>query len=1562
MAIIAIACLLICLCGLASLAGAQTPLWNGILAPARAAYNWSSAGVWDQIPGNVPSASWPQCQTSACQALTAAGASATPAQISAAMTSANGSSTYVLLGPGQYTLSTGFCFTGMNNVELRGSGANSTFLNFTGSAFCGNLGTTALLEYNANDSTYVGGVSAAYNASSATSPAPAQGANTIVIPGGLASNNGFEQIVPGSTTIVLDQCNTGYSGSPCTGSAIDNGGLFVCDVDTQYNASGQLVSGCTYGGSDGGRFERSQSEIGIVTACSPSCTASGPVTLTIQDPIMYPNWSNANTPQVWFVQPSNRVGFNSFTVNDEANATTNEGATTDIGLDNTSNAWVYNVKISNGFLLGIYDILSTHNTIFGNYIAPLGAEQQTNGGYTGSDFVPAGSWDDYGYKCSVCSYPFIGNNIMNGVRTPITLGEGPASGGVVFGNYVVNMYTLSPLSFASFVNHAAGDGMIDSEQNFWGTYHDSDGVHGTHNFLTDFRNFSVGWESCANGNCGNNPQKNAGTAGYLNLAFNRYNQAIGNVFGAGTPGSAQSYIDEGCGSNAICEPGYLYSEWYSSDNAATMIGAGNEPNGTCTGVGHPVAACPFAGFPVPPNIPFDQLTATTFFAWGNYDTYNNAALYCTGAGTPTENCPGDERGDAAPTYPGLTAPSTTLPPSFVFSSTPSWWGSHAWPAIGPDVAGGNVGQCSGTLNQAGKFNGLPASSASQCAGSSLVAAYGSHVSLIPAADCYLNAMNGPPDGVAGGANPGGPILAYDMFTVCGEGNQSGPPQQAAAPTFSLPGGQYSSGTVVNLSTQTSACSSHIFFGTTNPPATQGSSFTLSAAETIYSYIHACPNFADSVIVGETFTIAPQGPPPPPQVATPVIAPATGTYYSPQTVSISDSTVIADYANVQSSTSGWDICSLLVCPGGGTPGGQGTPTAVTQTTGVSSPSISGSSMELSITAAQSNTNALWTYKGSSCDECSTFNSNFDIYPTSSTGIQALEMDTFNFDATDRIEWMWGHQWNQANRIWQVWNQYTVQWIDTNLTVSPVVGWNNIQWFDHRVPGDTTGCAGYGCLYFDSVTINGTNYPLNIVEPAGPLPAGWGSVAGFQFQTDVNNVSGSTTFSDYLDEASLTLGPTIYYTTDGTTPTTSSTVYSGPFTVSSTTTVKAMANAPGYSQSNTATSVIAIGQNNPNPPAPILNSASWSPSSFTITGQAQGSSSSAPIFLLWATCEGGTSCTGSAASTMTTMWNNPLNPCLVVPAAGQPIACLAQTLAAYLNSYRNTQNDWVYGCVSVTISGANACVGITGNTAGSESFSFPAAAGTLQNSVLAEVYTEQAGSNPTTCPANTFCGGGNISPLSNMLSGRAVAHTAANVQHEAVPNGVICSPSCSAQTVTATKAGDLLFIAIGGTSAANVQIESVACAPVSCGTWTHPAVALFDPNAGGVDGVYLLNAPAGITSVALTMTNSSPYPIDQDFREYSTDGTLTFGTFETADLSSCTACAMPAMALTGSNVVIAAASPQNGNTGMNIPFTNFETGTGEGAEFGDSILSGTASATFDQNNAGTEAAFMMSFEVQ
>jgi hypothetical protein len=83
----------------------------------------------------------------------------------------------------------------------------------------------------------------------------------------------------------------------------------------------------------------------------------------------------------------------------------------------------------------------------------------------------------------------------------------------------------------------------------------------------------------------------------------------------------------------------------------------------------------------------------------------------------------------------------------------------------------------------------------------------------------------------------------------------------------------------------------------------------------------------------------------------------------------------------------------------------------------------------------------------------------------------------------------------------------------------------------------------------------NYPA-MPTPAFSLPSG--SYSGTQ----------SLTITDSL------AGATIYYTTDGTTPTTSSTKYTGTITVSGTETIEAMAVAPGYSPSAVTTAAYTI----------------------------------------------------------------------------------------------------------------------------------------------------------------------------------------------------------------------------------------------------------------------------------------------------------------------------------------------------------------------------------------------------
>ena len=130
--------------------------------------------------------------------------------------------------------------------------------------------------------------------------------------------------------------------------------------------------------------------------------------------------------------------------------------------------------------------------------------------------------------------------------------------------------------------------------------------------------------------------------------------------------------------------------------------------------------------------------------------------------------------------------------------------------------------------------------------------------------------------------------------------------------------------------------------------------------------------------------------------------------------------------------------------------------------------------------------------------------------------------------------------------------------------------------YSADGNTWTTAG---SFSDSVTVTGlAPYAWNYNSTPSKAPA---LTAKFDW---FHNVTGGTqspaatpTFTpssgtDFASTLSVSIGdtspnPTVHYTTDGSMPTTNSPVYGGPFTISASTTVYAIATAPGFTQSAT-----------------------------------------------------------------------------------------------------------------------------------------------------------------------------------------------------------------------------------------------------------------------------------------------------------------------------------------------------------------------------------------------------------
>jgi hypothetical protein len=651
--------------------------WAGIVDPSRAV-DWSQAG----IPGGVPT------RSIRCGSVIAAynGAATTINNAIAACAAGQ----YVELGAGTFNLTSGITFGGHNNVTLRGQGADTTLLVFTGggAGFYNSLVSMESTQLNEND-------------------VPA---NVCDVTGGYSQ---------GSVVLTLANCG---STTPAKGSLsnLHVGGILMMDQLDEANDTGTLWN-CLAGVAEGGTqcannptgssgFSRNNG-----TCNSPLCyrsqiqtfvvTAINGASITVTPPVYVPNWRSSQKPQAWFVNSASEavgMGLENLTVN---NCSSMAGTTC-----NTSSGSGQNITIGNCdqcYVKGVRSVFANRSHVRTLY----STRSQIQDNYTFENISHATV--SYGIEI-VGSNNLVVNNILQQNTDSEPSCSGPCEGNVIAYNFNIdNVYGAAGWMQAGFYEHSSGSAFNLWEGNI-GPGYNADDVHGTHLFDTVLRNRLIGNQTAGCGGPGANTCT-AQTTPVIIQAGARYFNVIGNVLGQS--GLHNNYWCNAT-STATCSSVQttIYSTGYTGNGGQQQSAV----NGFC---GQP--ACTSHGA-------FDPQVGASLMRWGNYDTATNTVRWVS-----------SEVPSALSPYGNAVPASQTLPASFYLSVKPSWFGSIAWPAIGPEVTGGNISGAGG------------------------------HANMNPAMACYVNVMGG-------SANGTGNVLTFNASSCYA--SSSGITVTVAAPT------------------------------------------------------------------------------------------------------------------------------------------------------------------------------------------------------------------------------------------------------------------------------------------------------------------------------------------------------------------------------------------------------------------------------------------------------------------------------------------------------------------------------------------------------------------------------------------------------------------------------------------------------------------------------------------------------------------------------------------------------------------------------------------------------------
>jgi len=212
-----------------------------------------------------------------------------------------------------------------------------------------------------------------------------------------------------------------------------------------------------------------------------------------------------------------------------------------------------------------------------------------------------------------------------------------------------------------------------------------------------------------------------------------------------------------------------------------------------------------------------------------------------------------------------------------------------------------------------------------------------------------------------------------------------------------------------------------------------------------------------------------------------------------------------YSNIDDNMTGWGSCTTCA-------GGANNADVFWMAQFQSTPARDGSSTQFYVSANNPYSDVLFWEKLGAQSWATQFIWDFWVQvDNASVGAQALEYDLFQFVGT--TEYMFGTQCVYASGQWNVWNGAAKKWVPVPVACtafSPNV-WHHIVLQVHRT-SDTQ-------MHYDSLTLDGTQYVLNLAEPSGPLPLGWSENMGVQWQLDT--ASSPLSFNEWIDNVKLTI---------------------------------------------------------------------------------------------------------------------------------------------------------------------------------------------------------------------------------------------------------------------------------------------------------------------------------------------------------------------------------------------------------------------------------------------------------